>query len=188
MVKYILTHYQDWQRIATDIVKVHRQFKKEVELHEKSGKDFVYAFKNVKVLINSNSFELAKLIIDSPLSPTQLQIMYNDFNQAVEFMINARRNFFCTLCSVSGQYGLQRNGKLMSFVWSSVLFDEKVCPVFAYNHLMHFHSYLSFFQRLQKFIEFLPYFLVLDNNARILTQNTQKDPSLPENPNGFDIA
>ena len=198
MVKYVLTQFQDWQRISTDIMKVYKNFNKEVLLHEKSGKDFVYSYKNVKILINSDLKDLAELIAMNPLSSTQLEIMYREFNQAVEFMINARRNFYCMLCSPSGQSGLQRNSILMRNVWTSVLFDQNICPVFAHHHLMHFHSYLRFFKRLQRFIEFLPYFLVIDENARILERSplqmrilsgskVEADPSLPPNPNGFQI-
>lgn len=200
MVKYILTQFQDWQRIATDIVKVFHHFQKEVLLHEKSGRDFVYSYKNVKILINSEIKGLADLIVNNPLSSTQLEIMYREFNQAVEFMINARRNFYCTICSVAGQNSIQRSGNFLRHMWTSVLFDEKICPIFAYHHLMHFHTYLRFFKRLQRFIEFLPYFLVIDKGSRlleqtrprsvlrVLTEQSHKDEHAPPNPNGFNIS
>jgi hypothetical protein len=201
MVKYILTQFQDWQRISTDIMKVSKHFKKEMLFHEQKKLDFVYSYKNVKILINSDLVELAKLIALNPLSSTQLEIMYREFNQSVEFMINARRNFYCTICSASGQNSIQRSGNFLRHMWTSVLFSDKICNVFVQHHLMHFHSYLNFFKRLQRFIEFLPYFLVIDNSARLLeskpidihhrllTQNKSilGEPITPPNPNGFQI-
>jgi hypothetical protein len=201
MVKYILTQFQDWQRISTDIMKVSRQFEKEIKFHEQRNVDFVYSYKNVKILINSDLRDLAKLIAMNPLSSTQLEIMYREFNQSVEFMINARRNFYCTICSASGQESIQRSGNFLRHLWTSVLFSDEICTVFVRHHLMHFHTYLNFFKRLQRFIEFLPYFLVIDNSARILeqsrprnirlrllaNQSMSQDPHTPPNPNGFQI-
>ena len=174
MVKYILTQFQDWQRLSMNIMKAYKHFSKEVSIHEQSGKDFVWSYKNMKILINSDLAKFAELIASNPLSAVQLELMYKDFNQAAEFMINMRRHFYCIICSASGQESLQRKGNLLRHLWTDVQIDEEVCNVLAYQHLMYFHSYLKFFKRLQRFIEFLPYFLVIDNGVRIL--ETQPEP------------
>lgn len=170
MVKYILTQFQDWQRLATNILKVSKQYRRERTKADNAGQDFVWSYKSMKILINSDIIELSELIANQALSAVQIRIMYDDFNQAAEFMVNVRRHFYCMVCSVRGQEALQRSGNILRQFWSSVLYDQEACPMFALHHLLYFHSYIKFFKRLQRFIEFLPYFIVIQDvrRARVL--------------------
>ena len=167
MVKYILTQFQDWQRLATNILKVSKQYQRERVKAEKVGQDFVWSYKSMKILINEDILELSELIASQALSAVQIRIMYDDFNQAAEFMVNVRRHFYCMLCSVGGQEALQRSGNMLRQFWSSVLYDEEACPMFALHHLLYFHSYIKFFKRLQRFIEYLPYFIVIEEGGGV---------------------
>lgn len=121
--------------------------------------DLVWHTKNYKVLVNEELVKFAREM-DSQMDRKRLHIMYDNFNQAAEFMMNVRRSFYGMICSIEGQQACSRKGFLKRvFYFNDIYYGTPFCDAMINHHFKYFYDYHYFLKRLMRFVDHLPYFL-----------------------------
>lgn len=169
LAKGILTQSQDFLRLASHGHLINDRINNKKFTLESVRKDYpgltyeggelVWHHKNYKVLINKKFLELALPVKDG-MDTSKLKIMYHNFNQAAEFMMNIRRTFFGMICSVEGQLASNRRGFFKRvFYPDDIFYATPFCDAMVSHHFRYFYDYYYFFKRLQKFVDHLPFFV-----------------------------
>lgn len=168
-VKGMLSISQDFLRISIHANLIYKKIKEKKLPLETVRKDYpgvsyengeiVWHKHNYKVLINKDFLNLTKGI-ELGMDAHKLKIIYHNLNQAAEFMTNIRRTFFGMICSVEGQLAANRRGMLKKIFYpDDIYFNTPFCESMIHNHFIYFYDYYYFVKRLQKFVDYLPYFM-----------------------------
>lgn len=189
LLKGILTGSQDFVRLAIHghlIASKAKSGSMDMLLREypgvsKQNGDLVWHHKNYKLLINSRFLEIAEPLKHG-IDEKKLKIMYHNFNQAFEFLMNVRRNFYGMICSVEGQKASGRRGILNRiFLPDDIMYKPEFCESMIVHHFNKFYDYFYFVKRLQRLVDYLPFFIqetsefkadLLSNNGNGSSQNS----------------
>ena len=169
LAKGILSQSQDYMRMAAHAYTIYdRVIKKGISIQmvkkdypgiEFYQGDVLWHNKNYKLLINADFIKFAEKI-KSGMDTQKLKIMYHNFNQAMEFVMNIRRTFYGMICSVEGQKASTRRGFLSRvFMPNDIFYGTPFCEAMIAHHFRYFYDYYYFFKRLQRFVDHLPFFI-----------------------------
>lgn len=188
LAKGILTQSQDFLRLSIHGNIIYKRLTKDKIALEMVQKDYpgvrmeqgqiTWHNRNYKLLINKDFIETTAGV-EFGIDADKLKLMYHNFNQAMEFMMNIRRTFYCMICSVEGQRASNRKGMFKRIFYpDDIYYGTPFCDALINHHFRYFYDYYYFFKRLQRLVDFLPFFIQktsefnpnttspLDNNTR----------------------
>jgi hypothetical protein len=171
LVKGILSPIQDFLRLAIHGAIIYNRFKVQKYSLETIKRDYpglsfymgdlVWHHRNYKILINKDFINMSEKIKNG-IDAKKLKIMYHGFNQAAEFMMNVRRNFYAMICSVEGQQSCSRKGFFKRiFYFNDTYYGTPFCEAMINHHFRYFYDYYYFFKHVVYFVDRLPFFVQL---------------------------
>lgn len=169
LAKGILTQCQDFLRLSIHGNIIYKRLVKENVALEMVQKDYpgvryeqgqiIWHNRNYKLLINKQFIETTEGV-EFGIDTSKIKIIYHNFNQALEFMMNIRRTFYCMICSVEGQFSSNRRGIFKRIFYpDDIYYGTPFCDALINHHFRYFYDYYYFFKRLQKLVDFLPLFI-----------------------------
>jgi hypothetical protein len=135
--RFILGYLKKWSTVATQIVKrVERN-----ELRDPKGQFFQDDGEEISNRFNvkttSFCYKQAKSLLESDIdSRKKVETFYADITSKVEFLDNARRGFYCMLCSADSKSDLRIHGRLRNGLFANgIIYSQEFCQDLVANVL-----------------------------------------------------
>lgn len=135
--RYILGYMKKWSVVAAQIVKrVERNDLRDPkkQYFQDDGEEITDRF-NVKT--TDFCYKQAKLVIENDMdSRKKVEAFYDDITRKVEFLDNARRGFYCMLCSADSKNDLKIHGRLRNGLFANgIVYSQEFCKDMVVNVL-----------------------------------------------------
>lgn len=184
MVKYFLGYGGEWYRIASAIIDDYKDKKynmnnlgqKSTNNTDKNDRYEDYNYLTKGLIVNANKYckKAAKYIVTLNFNELpQVHTYYRMISEKTEFLENARRSFYCLLCSVEGQTAI---GTWTFRPFNNIRYDQKFCrSIVQHTFRINYELYNTYNDYISNLLKMLKCVTIPD------TTNPQADRTVSRN-------